>query len=209
MPDLITIKTLAPGSMDSILTVESQSWPSLIQASKEMFLSRFNLFPEGFIGVFSNNNLAGFSTSMIIQPFDFTETTWETITDNGYCFGHDDSGETLYVVSIGVSPEYRNNRLGSILINEQINLGKKLGLKKIVVGARCPLYYKFDRYTIEKYVFMEQNDGQKFDPEIRFYERNGFSIVKIVPQYMKNDYESKEFGIIMSINYNYDGNKYY
>ena len=40
-------------------------------------------------------------------------------------------------------------------------------------------------------------NGELFDPELRFYSRNGLVIKEIKPNYMEDDKESRNYGAIM------------
>jgi ribosomal protein S18 acetylase RimI-like enzyme len=186
--------------INEIMRLERATWPEGTQASPNVFESRSRIFPEGMYGIRNGNGqLAGLSTSMIISWDERSPTfTWESVTDNGTIASHKQDGNALYVVSVGVHPEYQGKGIGSSLLDGQKSLAKLLGLDFIILGSRIPHYHKYgDRMKASEYVFSMRDDGQPLDPEIRFYQRNGFSVHRVVENYMTDDSESLNYGVIM------------
>lgn len=179
--------------------LEIDTWPDGVRASKNTLGSRFDIFPQGFI--FKKNKykplLEGSSTSMILQLESLEDIkSWEEVTTNGTIENHTPNGNTLYVVSVGASPCYKGHGVGEYLIQEQIKLAKKLTLNQVVLGSRVPHFHKF-KGTIQQYVEKKNPSGYSIDPLIRFYQKNGFEIFKIKSDYMENDKESRNFGVLM------------
>ena len=51
--------------------------------------------------------------------------------------------------------------------------------------------------SIEDYVKLRRQDQELLDSELRFYTRNSLRLMKIMPNYMEDDKESRNFGAIM------------
>jgi ribosomal protein S18 acetylase RimI-like enzyme len=188
--------------MDEIMRVEREAWPPEIQAPREKFESRLRIFPKGFFVGMLDGKIMGASTSEII-PYDPSNPPekWEGITDNGWIIKtHKPKGNALYVVSIGVSPDWRCKGLGSMLVQSQKKLVWEMNLDCLVLGARCPEYSKqeFDGTPVEQYVQLRRPDGKLRDMELRFYEGNGLKVVKPVAHYMDEDPECRHYGVVMS-----------
>ena len=185
--------------LDEIVKLENQIWPEGTRANKEKFESRLKIFPQGFFLALKNGKLIGTSTSEIIfyNPKN-PPTSWENITNNGYIKNHNPNGNALYVVSIVAVSRSGG---GSALINAQKNLTQKLNLEYLVLGARIPGYNKYCKengeISIKNYIKLKRSDGELLDPELRFYTRNELNLVKINPNNMKNDKESRNYGAIM------------
>jgi len=186
--------------IDKVAELEKEIWPEGTRASKEKFQSRFEVFPQGFFVAYKDGKLIGASTSEIINyDSENPPTSWEEITDNGWIKRtHDENGNALYVVSVGAVSRSGG---GSALISAQKDLVKKLGLDFLVLGARIPGYDKYCRekgeINIKEYVKLKRSDGELLDPELRFYTRNGLKLNKIMPNYMEDDKESRNYGAIM------------
>jgi len=196
----VVVRNVKKEELDEVMRVEKETWPEEIQASREKFESRMKIFPEGFFGVYEDGKLVGVSTSEIVK-YDPKKNnfTWEEITDNGWIKNtHDPSGNALYVVSVGVSQKRMGRGYGSLLVQKQKELVVKLDLDCLVLGARLSGYHKYKDLSPEEYL-KKRKEGTSlpFDPEIRFYERNGLKVVKLMANYMENDPESLNYGVVM------------
>jgi GNAT superfamily N-acetyltransferase len=154
-----------------VMRVEREAWPEEIQATREKFESRLNLFPEGFFLAFVDGRLGGVSTSEIIS-LDSAESlaSWEEVTDNGFIKKtHDGKGNALYVVSVGVSKLMQGKGLGSALVEAQKSLVKRKGLEFLVLGARLPGYRSFHsshpEVAAEEYAKLKNKEGEALDLE--------------------------------------------
>ena len=189
--------------LDEVVRVERETWPEEIQAPREKFESRAEIFPEGFLTInLSDLGMVGVSTAEIINfnPQN-PPISWEETTDNGWIKNtHTKEGNTLYLVSVGASPRSVGRGIGTRLVQEQINLAKKLNLDYLVLGSRIPGYHRYHQEhpntTISDYLSLKRGK-ETYDPEIRFYSRCGLKIAKIVPNYMEDDPESENYGAVM------------
>ena len=201
MTDDVIVRNATAADLDEVMRVEREAWPPEIQAPREKFESRLRIFPQGFYIALFQGKVMGVSTSEIIayDPAHPVEK-WETVTDNGWIKKtHDLKGNALYVVSVGVSPFGGGKGIGSQLVQAQKKLVEQLGLDCLVLGARCPEYHRKDHDTLspEQYVMHTRSDGQLTDPELRFYTRNGFKVVRPILRYMDEDPESRHYGVAM------------
>lgn len=187
--------------LDQVANLEKEVWPEEVQATREKFESRATVFPGGFLLISTRDlGLAGVSTSEII---DYNPAhpplSWEQITDNGWIKQtHNPEGNALYLVSVGAKSGFG---VGTRLVKEQINLAEKLDLDYLVLGARIPGFREYHKQhpdiTIKEYLDLKKG-SESYDPEIRFYERCGLKLIKLVPNYMEDDPESENYGAIMA-----------
>lgn len=191
-----------PSLLDELMRVERETWPEEWQATRDKFESRLEVYPEGFFAAFANGKMAGISTSEIVDydPESLPET-WDEITDNGYIRKtHNQHRNALYVVSVGVSKSFQGQGIGKSLMEAQKQLAQNLNLKYLFLGARIPKFGQYHKshpeVTAKQYVNLEESQGRKLDPEIRFYESCGLKIVRVAPNYGP-DPESENFGVIM------------
>lgn len=190
--------------LDQVIEVEQKAWPPGLQASREKFERRFELFPEGFFVARRDGGIVGVSTSEIITYDAGANKTWDEVTDDGMIEGtHDPSGEGLYVVSVGVSPDVQGGGIGGKLVQAQKDLTQKLGLKYLYLGARIPGYNEYcekhGEIPVIEYLRLgggKPDKVERYDPEIRFYERQGLELIKVIPNF-EPDTESRDFGVVM------------
>ena len=197
----IEIRQGCDNNVEDMLSLERCVWPSEIRASREAFAGRLNLFAPGVAGAYVANEIVGLSTSMIINwnP-DESLGSWEGVTDHGMIRNHKPTGNSLYVVSIGAERLASVRGVGSALIQTQIALGQRLGLEYIVLGSRVPGYRDWrgsGSGEVTEYLSQTDSHGLPIDPLIRFFTRQGLTIQRIVPNYMENDPESVNYGVVM------------
>ncbi|EKD64637.1 MAG: hypothetical protein ACD_50C00333G0008 [uncultured bacterium] len=185
---------------DDIVRVEKESWPPELQASKEKFVSRLQTFGKGFFVARVDGRIKGITTSQIVS-YPSEGKTWNEITDNGFIKKtHNPSGNALYVVSIGVARDVQGMGLGSLLLGAQKEITKELGLSYLFLGARIPRYDGYCRehgeISVEEYLKLKNDKNEPFDPEIRFYMRNGLEPKKIITHF-EPDRESRDYGAVM------------
>ncbi len=209
----IQIKNVKPSELDEVVRVEQEAWPEDMRAPREKFESRMKIFPDGFFGAYVDGKLVGISTSVITDYKPGEIKTWGELTGNGYGTTHKENGNTLDVVSLGVSQssylqpvrEYLKGNelpgLGTSLMERQKELAKKGGLEYVVLVARVPKYnetWNKNPLSIDDYLELTKESGssEPYDPEIRFYKRCGLRIGSIIPN-AEEDRESRNYGIIM------------
>ncbi len=211
----IEVRNVKPEELDEVVRVEEEAWPPELRAPREKFESRMGVHLDGFYEVYVDERLVGTSTSICVnyKPGDIFD--WGEITDNGYGRNHSVNGNALYVVSVGTSQaEYMRpireqlrmnggKSLGTLLVEKQQELAKRLGKEYLVLTARIPGYRKYfeqnQSATVEEYLKLTiQKDGRSepYDPETRFYTRCGLQVASIIPN-AEEDVDSMNYGIIM------------
>lgn len=198
--DKIMIRETVSGDIDELLKIEQAAWAGKA-ASKEMILSRMQVFPEGVFCAVKNNKIVGFAANEIIniQNFNLSNLSWNILTDDGYISrSHDSKGDCLYGISISVPPYVADKQIAIKLYEYGGKLAIKYNLKKIYVGSRVPSYYKYaNKMNIRDYVYSVSPAGRPLDPEIALYLKIGMKIEKIIPNYFK-DAESLNYGVLVS-----------
>lgn len=187
--------------LDEVVSVERNVWPPELQASREKFQSRAKVFPQGFIVVKVDGKIKGVTTSEITTYDLSKDKTWDEITDKGMLKKtHIPSEDSLYVVSVGVSPDSQGMGIGGKLVGVQIELAKQLGLKRVFLGARIPGYDQYckahGKISVDTYLNLKNDKNEPIDPEIRFYQRQGLRPAKIVLNF-EPDTSSRDYGVVM------------
>jgi len=199
MLDSINIRNIKIEDINKVVELENKIWPEGTRASRNKFESRYKIFPQGFFMASKNNQIIGASTSEIINyDINHPPISWEHVTDNGFIEkSHNPNGNALYVVSIGA---ISRSGAGSALLGTQKKLKQKLNLQFLILGARIPGYDSYcnknGEISINDYVNLKRGNGELLDSELRFYTRNGLKLSKIIPNYMEDDKESRNFGAL-------------
>jgi len=186
--------------VDGIVKLDNEVWPDF-PASHEMIQSRIEVFPQGnFVGEFKNE-IVGY-TSLQIVDYDLKNHppfTWMEITDNGtWKNSHNINGNCVYGVALSVAPKVRSYGVGSQMLFCGWSLIIRYNRGVCLLGSRIPGYHLYkDRYTPEEYIKLRREDGKLLDSELRLYERDGFSIVRVLPNY-ETDPESCNYGVLVS-----------
>lgn len=194
------IRPASPADLDEIMAVEESAWPEGTRATREAFIERLNVFPEGFLVAVLNKHIVGVLTSQRISFIPGQPASgWEKTTNGGFIgTTHQSEGNTLNVVSVGVAEGYQGRGIGSHLIKRAQQLATEQGLAYVVLDSRVPDYAQYhQQYTIQQYVSACAGD-EALDRELRFYARLGFRMMSqndIVAECMTCDLQSMNYGV--------------
>lgn len=182
-----------------IIMVEDEAWPKELRATEDMFRARIETFSQGVIVAENSDRIVGVIVGEIVN-YDFSTPTfpsWSDISDSGYIRGsHNPRGDTVYGVDLSVSP-LANGGTSRALMMAMGKLVIALNLKQGVLGARMPRYHKFaDKMSAEEYLRAKTKSGRYLDPEVGFYHKFGFEVVRVMPNYI-NDSESCDNGVLL------------
>ena len=158
------------------------------------FRSQLKHFSQGQIGVFFEGKLIGSSNSLILDLDEYTfDHTWEEISDDGYIRNHDPEGDTLYGMEIMVHPQYRGMKLATRMYEARKELAREHNLQRIVIGGRLPGYKNY-RNTLNINQYVDKVTSKAiFDPVLTPQLSNGFSLKKVIKEYIDEDKESGGF----------------
>ncbi|ACJ33690.1 GNAT family N-acetyltransferase [Anoxybacillus flavithermus] len=195
------IRNYEEKDIDALIRIQQESFPppfpSELWWNKEQLMNHITLFPEGALCVEVDGEVVGSMTGLIVNfhPSD-ADHTWEEITDNGYIRNHNRSGNTLYVVDIGVRPAYRKLGLGKWLMQSMYEVVVHQKLERLLGGSRMPGYHRYaNEMTAEQYVDAVMA-GKIKDPVITFLLRCGRTPVKVVANYLE-DAQSCNYALLM------------
>lgn len=194
----IHVRQLELGDYEQIRELATKSFPGMQPWGKEQIESQLRTFPEGQIGVEFNGKIIGSSSSLIIDFDEYGEKhSWKDISDSGYISNHDPDGDTLYGIEVMVHPDFRSMKIGRRLYDARKILARQLNLKRIVIGGRVPNYHKYaDKMDIYEYV--DRVMGKQFyDPVLTFQLANGFTLKRIITEYMPSDDDSQGFAMLL------------
>ncbi len=216
----VTIRQADLKDLNQIVEINNLAWGSGLGSTKEDFKERFRVFPEGEIGGYLNDELAGIISSLIIQS-DLPEdvpSSWMEVTDNGRIRNsHNPHGNSLVCFSVGVGSEARGLNIGRLLVKAQADLARRLGLKRVYAYSRPASYRYFKNkfyenlsdeeflrlMPIQRYLTLGR-DGQPrkagerlFDLVIGMHDSNGAKIVRIIPKGRVEDKEAFGYNVLL------------
>jgi predicted amidohydrolase/ribosomal protein S18 acetylase RimI-like enzyme len=201
----IKLRRIKLSDYDQITSMQERCFPGMKPWSQSQFKNILTIFPEGQMCIQYGKNIIASSCSLIINFDEYNESaSWNELTDNGNISNHNRYGDSLYGMEIMVDSEYRGMKLTRRLYDSRKDIARKFNLKKIVLGGRIPSFYKYSSsLTIDQYVD-KVLDKSIYDPVLTSQLSSGFSIRKILPNYLPKDIESGGYATLLEWpNYNY------
>lgn len=166
---------------------ESRPW------SSDQLWHHLDVFPEGqLVAVTGDDKVVGMAASLVILWDDYdAKMNWREFTSAGTFANHDpEHGRTLYGAEVMVHPDFQRRGIGKLLYAARRELAERMGLLRIRAGARLRGYHEFaERISAEEYVACVVRE-ECADPTLSFQLRNGFHVLAVVDDYLRNDPES-------------------
>lgn len=188
------VRKLKIEDFDALVRMQKICFPSMQVWSRENIENQLRIFPEGQIVIELDDSLVASSSSLIIDSEDLElDMSWDEICDYGNIGTHDPEGDTLYGMEIMVHPEYRGMKLSTRLYEARKELARELNLRRIVIGGRLPGYRNHAKSMhINQYVDRVTSKAI-FDPVLTPQLSNGFSVKKVIKEYLDDDKESSGY----------------
>lgn len=195
------IRNMQVKDIPEIIGLQGKCFPGMDPWKKEHLESHLSIFPEGQFVAEYDGEIIGSCSSLIINFDEYDDRhTWADVTDNGYITNHNPDGYNLYGIEVMVHPEYRRMKIGHRLYEERKELVRALNLKSIIIGGRIPNYHKYaDQMSPREYV-NEVSLHIIYDPVLSFQLLNGFSLMRINPNYLPDDMQSNKYATLMEWN---------
>jgi predicted amidohydrolase/GNAT superfamily N-acetyltransferase len=179
-----------------------EAYPTLAQVVvvwyRRNLVSHLRIFPDGQGVVVSNGRILASCSSLIVSlgRDPHRDHTWTGITDGGMFYNHDPYGDTLYGADVNVHPDARGKGYAKLLYEFRRNLCKHLNLRRILLGGRLHDYHEVaDKMSAEEYA-SKVVEGERGDPVLSFQLKQGFTLKKVMPNYLK-DPLSKNFASLL------------
>ncbi|MDP1746569.1 MAG: bifunctional GNAT family N-acetyltransferase/carbon-nitrogen hydrolase family protein [Bacteroidota bacterium] len=192
-----------------IIEIQKKCFPGMKPWSEGQFDNLLSIFSDGQTCIQYGKKIIASSCSLIINFDDYSETsTWKELTDAGNITNHDKYGDTLYGMEMMVDPNYQGMKLSRRLYDARKDLAKKYNLKRIIIGGRVPAYHKYSaKLTIDDFV-EKVITSSLYDPVLTAQLSNGFSLRRILPNYLPQDKESGGYATLLEwTNYSFEARK--
>jgi GNAT superfamily N-acetyltransferase len=186
---------------DAIVELSKRVYPQGPYWSSPPLASHLELFPEGQLVAVEKETgrLVGMAASLVVLWDDYDRhDSWRDFTDHGMFTNHDpENGRTLYGAEVMVDPDCQGRGVGKRLYAARRDLCERLNLRRIRAGARLRGYGAWaDRLTPEAYV-LKVVEGEIGDPTLSFQLSQGFRILGVVSDYLRNDPESLGYAALI------------
>ncbi len=188
----LVVRNAKVGDVEGIVALSCKIYKGEMATTRETVRGQINNFPEGQFVVELGDEIVGHAATFVIggdvalQPH-----TWMEITGNGFASRHDTDGDYLYGMEVAVDPDIRRTRIGQRLYNARRELCEYWGLKDIVFGGRMPGYARVKAKvgSPEEYLELVQ-EKQLCDQVVNFHLANGYEIIGVLPNYLREDRQS-------------------
>ena len=125
-----------------------------IAATRNDLLARLSMFPDGFLVAVQDRRVVGYVESCLWDKVDIK--TFAEISD--FPRLHKPDGRNLYIIFLGVAPNYRGRGIGGLLVTNLQNYAGKNKLEKVQLVSSRSLH--------------------------EFYERLGFQVARELPDFL-------------------------
>ncbi len=195
---IITIRPLSLSDLPAVVALQQRAFPDMPIWKIEDLAHHLTIFPEGqIVAIDQTGRIVGSASSLIIDWDDYFESAqWSTITEHGTFNTHNPLGITLYGADMSVDPDMRRQGIGTLMYDARKQLVKDRGLKRMLAGGRIPGYVQVQHEMSPKQYITEVIQGKRKDPTLNFQLRNGFVVLDIVPDYLK-DKQSAGFATLL------------
>ncbi|MBR0485579.1 MAG: GNAT family N-acetyltransferase [Oscillospiraceae bacterium] len=145
--------------LNRLAEIETVCFPPEESANAEKIKGRMQKFPKGFLVLTRDDRILGFINSIRSESAVLTDDMFE---DAGV---HDENGGYLMVLSLAVSPEFRGNGYGKLLLRHLTEYARNARLKGVTLTCK-PELVKF----YEKAGFRNQGKSDSVHGGFEWYE---------------------------------------
>ncbi len=187
----VRVRRLEEADYAAVVALQRVCFPRMPPWSPEQFKSMVGNFPEGQLCVDVEGQIVASASSLILDFDLYSEWhDWAKISDYGFIRNHDAKGDTLYGIEIMVHPDFRGLRLARRLYDARKDLCRERNLARIVIGGRVPGYQAYQsELSPQEYVDKVQH-RELFDPVLTTQLANGFTVQRLIPDYLPSDEDS-------------------
>jgi GNAT superfamily N-acetyltransferase len=155
--------------------------------SEEDIRAYARTFPEGFFVVMDGDRVAGQGAGIYLDfDFDHPQHTIREITGEHQCGNHDPKGAWYYGTDLAVHPDYRRRGLGHWLYEVRKDLVRQNNKRGIIAGGHMP-GYSAHKGQISTNEYLERvAAGELYDSTLSFQMENGFRVVTILKNYIRD-----------------------
>jgi GNAT superfamily N-acetyltransferase len=145
-------------------------------------------FREGQLMMLNPSGCVVADSTAVILPRELAlrPHTWKEATDRGTLGTHDPDGDVFYGVDIAVDPDYQGQGLARRLYEARMAVARRMGCRWFAAGARIPGYHLLQDLLSPSAYVAEVVKGTLFDPTLTKQLRMGFTVLFMLPNYLKD-----------------------
>ncbi|MCA8922423.1 MAG: bifunctional GNAT family N-acetyltransferase/carbon-nitrogen hydrolase family protein [Planctomycetes bacterium] len=168
--------------------MSERCFPGMKPWTRAHIASQIEHFPEGQFAIEIDGRLVASAGALVV---DFAEHedwhNWKLISDNGFIRNHSLDGDTLYGIEMMVDPEFQGMRLSRRLYEARKRLVREHNLQRIIIGGRIPGYGAHAQTLSAREYVDAVLRKSLYDPVLTAQLANGFSLKRLIPNYMPDD----------------------
>jgi GNAT superfamily N-acetyltransferase len=156
------------------------------------------VFPEGFFVVLDGDRVAGQSGGIFLDfDFDHPQHSLADLTGDHQCGNHDPAGAWYYGTDMAVHPSYRRRGIGQWLYEVRKDLVQRHNKRGIVAGGHMAGYENY-RDQMDTGTYLKKvAAGELYDPTLTFQMDNGFRIVTVLRNYLRDEVTGGDSALIV------------
>lgn len=162
------------------------------------------VFPEGFFVALDRDRVAGQGAGIFLDfDFDHPQHTIAGITGEHQCANHNPAGEWYYGTDMVVHPDYRRRGIGARLYEVRKDLVRRYNKRGIIAGGHMPGYANHKAEMDTQTYLTKVKRGELYDSTLSFQMANGFRIVTILRDYIRDEVTNGDSALIVWDNPDY------
>lgn len=156
------------------------------------------VFPEGFFVVLDGDQVAGQGAGIFLDfDFEHPQHTIAGITGDHQCANHNPDGAWYYGTDMVVHPQYRRRGIGKRLYEVRKDLVRTHKKRGIIAGGHMPGYAGHKGEMDTQTYLTKVKEGELYDPTLSFQMDNGFRIVTILRNYIRDEVTNGDSALIV------------
>lgn len=156
------------------------------------------VFPEGFFVVLDGDRVAGQGAGIFLDfDFDHPQHTIAGITGAHQCANHSPGGSWYYGTDMAVHPDYRRRGIGKRLYEVRKDLVRRHNKRGIIAGGHMPGYADQKSVMDTETYLAKVKEGELYDPTLSFQIENGFRILTILRNYIRDEVTDGDSALIV------------
>ena len=147
------IRIVKKQDLDRCFEIESVSYAGDEAATKDKILKRINTYPEGFIVLEIDGQIAGFINSGATHKVELSNEEFKEL------IGHDPEGKHIVILSVVVHPAFQGKGMASKLMNNFIDRMRALGKSNIYLICQTELIDMYAKFGFVNLGVSESDHG--------------------------------------------------
>ena len=188
----LTVRQATFNDVDALVKLNEEAYPDLAEDgvvwNRRNLEAHLRMFPEGQGVVCAGKKIVASCSSLIVHlgRDPYRDHTWAGVTDGGMFYNHDPYGDTLYGADVNVHPNYRGRGCAGLLYKYRREICQQLNLRRIVLGGRLYNYHEYaKRMSADEYA-RKVEAGEYRDPVLTFQLKQGFTLKKVMTNYLRD-----------------------